>query len=764
VNSTQAMLMLGAAPWRFASPQWLILFLAIPILAGIHWWTFIRQRQALLTFAGTTPQATRPAARRAFIRTILVSVGCSSLVIALARPQADPIEEDSTVRGRDIVFLLDVSRSMLSRDVSPSRLERAKLWIKDLTATLKGDRVGLVAFAGVPVVVCPLTLDRGFFSLSLEELSPATSPRGGTLIGDAIRKTLSDVFEPGLGRFRDIILITDGEDQGSFPVEAAQKAGELGVRIIALGIGSELEGSPVPVKDAGQTGYIEFEGQQVRSKLDSSTLAKITQAAAQARGDNNGGVFLNVGTGTINLEKVYRDLIASAEQRESQTKANVVYKELFPYFLGVSALLLAFEPLVRTRISSRAARVKSGSSAAVAAALLTLCAIPYARAQATAPADTTAEAPAAKPTASDNDPVASYNTGRELFRTGKFAEAAEQFRKADLGTTDFELSNRARFNLGQALLKQAAADEKADPAKNIQTLADAARAFRGALDVKPGDEEAARNVEIARRLMKDIERKQDQKSGQDGKQDSKDDQSDPSKKQDGSQGDSKKDQQSGKKDDAQKQKGDDQKGKQEQAKKEQAKKEQEAKEHQNNADDLKDLADRQSKAADKSQQAKDEQDAARKNEATKQSQAQQKDVNKDTQQQSQKMDQSKDPASAAAKDKLDQAKQEQKAADEALSKGDPSKAKEHQDKASQLLNQAAQSEQSAAEEAKKQAEQMASEQEEKERQAEQKAKEQEAKKDQKAQQLLDKERKQREARQQVLRALKGKPQPVERDW
>jgi Ca-activated chloride channel family protein len=702
---------LAAAGWRFASPQTLLLLGLAPLMVVADWAAFLRQRRALTLFAGSTPQETRPSARHAIVRLVLVVAGCSFLIIAIARPQADPIEEDTTIRGRDIVFLVDVSRSMLSQDVVPNRLERAKLWIKDLTKTLRGDRVGLVAFAGVPVVQCPLTLDYGFFQMSLDELSPATSPRGGTLIGDAIRKTLSEVFEPGVGRYRDIVLITDGEDQGSFPVEAAKKAGETGVRIIAIGIGSELQGSPVPEKEGGKT-YVEYEGQQVRSRLDSSTLAKITAAAAEARGDTGGGIFLNVGTGTIDLDKVYHDLIAIAAQRETQIKANVVYRELFPYFLALALACLVVEPLIPVRVRNRSRR-RARIPTAAAAGLLMVCFPSIARGQSTAATPQTTLAAQAQ------DPASLYNSGRDLFEAGKLSEAAEAFRSADRGATDPELSSRARFNLGQALLKQATSNPKAEPAKTIPQLEAAAKAFRAALAIKPGDTEAAKNVEIARRLMKDAQKQQEQQDQQSDKnQEQKQDQSKPDQKN----------------------------GNQDQQNRD-------ARQHQDNADALKDLAQRQSQAADRSGEAQKQQDKARQDAKTQESKAAQSDVNKDTQQERQKLDSSS--ASKDAGQRVDEAQKEQRAASQALDQGDTKAAEDHQRKASELLQQAADAEKSAAGQAQ---------QKQQRQDAGQQAKDEEPKHDQTAAQLLDKERRQREARQQVLRALKGKPQPVDKDW
>lgn len=720
-------LVLGAAAWRFASPGLLLMLSAVPFVGSLLWLAFMRQRRGLAVFAGATPMGTRPSARRALTKITLTCGAASLMVLAVARPQADPIEEDATLRGRDIVFLVDVSRSMLARDVVPSRLERARLWISDLTATLRSDRVALVAFAGVPVVKCPLTLDYPFFRLALEELTTASSPRGGTLIGDAIRKALSDVFEPGPARYRDIILITDGEDQGSFPVEAAKRAGELGVRIIALGIGGELEGSPVPAGEGAGAGFVTQDGREVRSRLDSGTLAQITLAAAQARGDAGGGVFLNVGTGTIDLDTVYQDLIAGAEQRETRSGANVVYRELYPYFLGLALLCLMLEPAIAWRSRARREILASAPAAAAplaAAFALVLAVAGQARAQGTTPAPVPPGTPAPlnSPAGSADDPALLYNTGRDHFLSGKFDEAAQAFRRADQGAANPELSARARFNLGQVLLKQATADATGEASQTIARLDAAARAFKSVLAVHPDDPDAARNVEIARRLMQSAQEQQKQQQAQqntDAKA-AQDRQKDTGKAQ-RSTDDTSKDQQST--------------------------------ERQQNADKLKDLAQRQSQAADASQKAQQEQDAAQRQAHQQQSQAQQERVNQDTRQERARQASSKDPPSAEARDKLDRALREQQAASDALQQGDAKSAEQHQREAARLLEQASQDEQKAAEQEPRDAEPR-----------EAKPKDDSPPRDQTAAQLLDKERRQREARQQVLRALRGRPQPVEKDW
>ncbi|MEX2218434.1 MAG: VWA domain-containing protein [Phycisphaerales bacterium] len=324
---------------HLGEPAWLHALWAIPAVALLLLWSWRRSRCAAAAFAGEAAAA-EPARARALrlLRAGTVLGALALLALALARPQWDPREEEVAVQGRDVVFLVDVSRSMLARDVAPSRLARAKLWIGDVAGSLRGDRVALVAFAGAASVKCPLTLDYGYFRMALGELAPESVPRGGTLIGDALRKTVAEAFDDAAGRGRDIILITDGEDHESFPVEAAAQAGEKGIRIIALGIGSET-GSPVP--GSGNT-TLTHEGEQVRSRLEAASLAQVA-AASRA------GVFFNVGTGTIDLERVYQDLIGDAEKSELGKRATVRYEEKFQLFLGASLGLLMLEVFLRAR-------------------------------------------------------------------------------------------------------------------------------------------------------------------------------------------------------------------------------------------------------------------------------------------------------------------------------------------------------------------------------------------------------------------------------
>jgi Ca-activated chloride channel homolog len=329
----------------------LLLLWAAPLLIGCYVYGAHRRKQACQRFAeaGLLPRltATVSPARRAW-KAAFVLVAIALVVVALARPAWNPEPKVVTRQGRDVVFLLDVSRSMLAEDLAPNRLGQAKLAIQDCVDRLQGDRVGLIAFAGTSAIKCPLTLDYGFFRMMLEDISTGSVSRGGTLIGDALRKGMDEVFDDEEKRYKDIILITDGEDHDSFPVDAAEKAGDRGIRLLAIGLGDEDQGKRIPVTDGqGRNSFITYQGQEVWTKLDADTLRKMAN-------NTPGGQYLNVSTGTFDLGGIYLDLVASAEKKDVEAKTVTLYEEKFQIFLALAILCLAVEPWIceRRRLSA----------------------------------------------------------------------------------------------------------------------------------------------------------------------------------------------------------------------------------------------------------------------------------------------------------------------------------------------------------------------------------------------------------------------------
>ncbi len=269
----------------------------------------------------------------------LILVGLGLLLFGLARPQYGKREvEDIVMHGADVVILLDVSKSMTAEDVGQTRLARAKSDIRDLLARLGGDRVGLVVFAGKAVVKVPLTSDHGFFLSVLEAIDTDSAPRGGTFIGDGIRKCL-EMLDPDSERDQAVVLITDGEDQGSLPLEAANDALERGVIVLAVGLGDSQEGARIPVEDElGERRFMKHDGQEVWSKLDEDILEKIALKTK--------GAYVPAGTLAYDLGQLYDDVLANLSRDDYHEETRPQMVERFQWPLAGGIILLMIEMLV----------------------------------------------------------------------------------------------------------------------------------------------------------------------------------------------------------------------------------------------------------------------------------------------------------------------------------------------------------------------------------------------------------------------------------
>jgi Ca-activated chloride channel family protein len=331
-------------PWiHFESVEMFHLIWLVPALALIVLLAGRRARRALGELTRLGARLAPVDLRRRRWRRAMLLLSAALIIVALTRPGWNPQPVVVHQEGRDVVFLVDVSRSMLAEDLAPNRLERAKLAMLDALPVLEGDRVALVAFAGEARIVCPLTRDYGFFRWAAEGLSPADGGSGGTLIGDAIRKVAGDLFDPLERRYKDVILISDGEDQDSFPAEAAAAAAEQGVRIIAIGLGDAAAGSRIPIVDAsGERRYLTYRGREVWSRLEAETLRRIALATP-------GGRYLHAATGSFDLGAIYRELISGSEGRDLGPVEITRPQERYQVFLGAAFALLAAQWLLGER-------------------------------------------------------------------------------------------------------------------------------------------------------------------------------------------------------------------------------------------------------------------------------------------------------------------------------------------------------------------------------------------------------------------------------
>ncbi len=322
-------------------PSWLLLLWLLPAIVGLLYIARRRRVAAALRFAepgilGRLIPAASPG--RDLLRSAALTLALALLITGLARPRWGVFFEKVQSRGVDLFVLLDVSRSMLAEDVAPNRLERAKADIRDLMSHLAGDRVGLIVFAGASIVIVPLTTDQGFFLTALDEVDPASAPRGGSLIGDAIRKALESL-EPRADRDQVLVLITDGEDHDSFPAEAAKQAAERGVKIFTVGLGDAAEGRRIPVRDErGNQTFLKQDGQEVWSKMDEKLLKDIAL--------NTGGAYVPAQTRAYDLGTIYHDRLAQLTRGEISAEKRKRYGEQFQIFLVAGFVMLLFETLV----------------------------------------------------------------------------------------------------------------------------------------------------------------------------------------------------------------------------------------------------------------------------------------------------------------------------------------------------------------------------------------------------------------------------------
>jgi Ca-activated chloride channel family protein len=339
---------------KWGSPNVVILFLLIPALA-----VFLRARwkarlAALDTFGNpvlVSKLIDSIDRGKQVGKQVLLVAGFVFLILALARPQFGTKTRQIHRKGQDIVIALDLSESMNAEDFLPSRLGKAKQEIKSLMRLLEGDRIGLVVFAGEAQVLCPLTLDYGAAALFLDEVDTHWLPTPGTNLTDAI-ETGAKCFKAEEQKYKNLILITDGEGHEGDPVSEADKAGKEGVTIYAIGIGKP-EGVPIPVLDSeGRKTYKkDKEGNIVTTKLDIDTLQ---QLAAKT-----GGRWHQATGGQLELSDIYEE-IREQEDKELESTVTMIYEDRFQIPLLIGLILFLLEPClpdrkkVRARVEERA--------------------------------------------------------------------------------------------------------------------------------------------------------------------------------------------------------------------------------------------------------------------------------------------------------------------------------------------------------------------------------------------------------------------------
>jgi Ca-activated chloride channel family protein len=530
---------------HFAQPTFLLVAVALAaVLTLLFAHQAVARRRALLRLGSRhllreLTGSVSTVKRR--VKEVMLVLGVVLVAVALARPQLGFHWEEAHRRGVDILFAVDTSKSMLTPDVKPNRLERAKLAVHDLVTKFPDDRVGLVAFAGSAFLETPLTLDHAIFDQSLATLDTKVIPLGGTNVASAIdvaEKALSDDTHKKL-----LVLLTDGEDLEGNALVAAEAAAKKGLVVYTVGVGTP-GGELIPLHTkSGATAFVkDASGQLVTSKLDEDHLRRIAAAT--------GGTYRALGDNGQGLDLLYEKDLSALPRSDLAARSQKVPIERFQWPLGAGMLLLALEPLVGERRRMKRAAVREEpphrhprfarghvtSAAAAALALLLLPASAYASPQSAERAYhggqfTTAEqqyANAAK--AKPDDRRLAFNLGDAAYRSGDLGPATKGFEDA-LHTGDLKLQEQAYYNLGDALYRtgqKTLKDGKTDD--TIRTWKQAVAGYEAALRLDSADADAKWNRDFVNRRLAELQKKQDDQDKQD-KQNKKDDQKKDGQKQ-----------------------------------------------------------------------------------------------------------------------------------------------------------------------------------------------------------------------------------------
>src|SRR5437867_4903470 len=509
----------------FGAPQWLWGLLLIPALVGL----FIRaERDGIIRLrefvsvrllprlAGTV---NRP---RRVLRFALQLLGLALAVISLAQPRWGYTFEDVKRKGLDLLIAVDTSRSMLSNDVQPNRLERVKLAVQDLINELQGDRVGLIAFAGRAFLQAPLTIDYDAVVEAINDLDAKSIPEGGTNISSAIALAMQSFGKSATGN-RALIIFTDGEELSGDAIKTAKEAADAGVRIFTVGVGTP-QGSLIPVTgDDGQTAFVkDSAGQVVKSKLDDKRLGEIAQAT--------GGFYVHLENGPRTMRQIQSEALTKMQAAEMDVRLSRRSIERYEWPLGAALIALALSMLVskRKRVRVRrsvpapvqdathsAAGGPISTAGATAALLMLLSSFAFAAApgidayrqgkfeDAYSQFQQTLKS---HPETSAEDKL-QFDSGTAAYKLKDYSKALESFSQALL-TRDTGLQSKGHYNLGNTLY-QRGENEKTDD-KKLSDWTNALDHYEQTLKLDPQNKEAKDNYDYVKRKIKELKNKKSQ--------------------------------------------------------------------------------------------------------------------------------------------------------------------------------------------------------------------------------------------------------------
>ena len=520
---------------RFEHPQILWLLLVVPPALVLFFWWASRQRQKLLEqfiqarLLSTLTVGISPARKKIRFGCLVFAVAL--LVITLARPQRGFDLQEVEQHGLDIVVAVDTSKSMLATDIAPNRLTRARLAALELMQKAGTDRMGLVAFAGDAFLECPLTIDNTAFQQCVQALDVNSIPQGGTAIAAAIKTALT-AFKEG-NHHKVLVLFTDGEDNDTGALEAAQGAAKAGLKIFTIGIGTAA-GDLLRVTDAnGNSDYVRDEqGNVVKSHLNEALLQQIAGAT--------GGFYLPL-RGANTIDTLYERGLAPLPKSEGKERLVRRYHEQFYWPLALAMLLLLVEiflperrSLPRRLVSTKQSeggsfRAKAGptrrepdgglkqagpEAGVPIATLVALLGLAVCGNASASPSSALREYKSGCYTnalqeferlaqANTNDLRLIFNAGTAAYRATNFDAALNDFQAATL-SPDLKLQQQAHYNLGNTLYRLGELKFEPDT-EGLTALEEswqrAIKSYEHAAELNTNDTDVAYNLAFVKKQM-----------------------------------------------------------------------------------------------------------------------------------------------------------------------------------------------------------------------------------------------------------------------
>ena len=323
---------------QIGTPTYIWLLTVVAAALMITGYAIIARRRAALKFATARlrNQILSPGTRsRHWISGILIAASMTLLCLAMMDIRWGKTWREVPQKGIEVMFVLDVSRSMLAEDVTPNRLSRAKQQIKDMVDEMAGDRVGLVVFAGDTRQSVPLTSHYEDFRQTLDTVGPHSVRVGGSRLGDAL-KAAANGFISKTNDHKAIVVFTDGEDQESKPDEVAKQLhADQGIRIFTVGLGDMSQGARIPETEDRRGGFVKYDGQQVWSKMNGQILSQIAT--------DTDGAYIPAGTRNVNMAEIYHGYVANVEQTEFESAKINAYIARYQWFAAPALVLLLLE-------------------------------------------------------------------------------------------------------------------------------------------------------------------------------------------------------------------------------------------------------------------------------------------------------------------------------------------------------------------------------------------------------------------------------------